>query len=638
MSRIADIDTLISEHLEGLLGDEGRLRLEAWLTEAPAHRRRYLHLVMEHAALTRLAATMAAKPPTLRTRRVLARRRPQPWLVPLALAAGLVLSVAGWWLWPQADARAQPLAAVEQPADALLPVLTAGTGTDGVIGSRLAAGSSLTTDAEGTAMLRWDDGSEVRLDADTRVEIGSTTGLRLLAGRLSATMAAQPAQRPARFATSDAEVIVIGTTLVLAAADGESAVEVGHGRVRVRRLADAAEVAVAAGECVAVAPGLPLRARPLGSPAGTLHRVEPGAAWPVKLVPGDVVELAAGTHPGARRWTATGTTLRPILLRGAGPDATILDATGVATSGEHSGPRAVVQVEGRHVGITGLALRGARNGLNAAGVRLLSGADAVTVSDCRISDCDQGITADGGSGNLLVEDCDIAGNGIEILGRSSGNLKLANRSTTLRGCRIGAARFGVNIELHDGRHRLIANRISGGGDGEIGFELAGATDSRIDLLGNLVVGTPRAHGRNRNRFIFVNRPAGAGGKVQIVVRSCTLVAGESKNQMLDAPGCQVELTACIVVGGSRLATAATTLTGRANCLPTATADSGLSGTLRGDPGFVDQAQGDFHLRPGSLCRGAAPPGLVGPGREPPGTATRSRERDSMVDIGAFQGR
>lgn len=615
-----DIDALISDHLDGCLADDDRRTLEAWLAAEPANRRRFLRLVMDHQALGRVAATMAAQPPTLRTRRIRRPRRPQAWLLPLA--AALVAAIAGWWLWPgAAPADPAPGVVAAAKADHDGPVLVVAGGDDPTAARRLAAGSTVAA-VNGPAILRWADGSEVRLDAGSAAEVTAGVGLLLRCGRLSADIAPQPAGRPARFTTAEAEVIVVGTSLAVSAGAGESAAEVSHGRVRVRRIADGSEVAIGAGECVAVAPGLALRARAIGSPPGSIHRVAPGEAWPdaARIAPGDVVELAPGTHHGAWRFTASGTALRPVTLRGAGIDRTVLDADGVATTGEHAGPRAVLQIEGHDVAIEGLTLSGARNRENAAGIRVFGGSEAITVRACAIRGCDQGLTSDAGSGEMVVADCVITGNGTADRPGTTHNLNLAGRRSEIRGCRIADAGQGVNVKIRGGDCRLVGNRISGGADGEIVLD----GDGRLELLGNLVIGTPRADASNRARFIAMNPPPQPATTTRLVLVGCTLVAGDPRNQVIDAPGVAVELTGCIVTGSDHLAAAGTRLGGWGNCIPAAADAPGLSETRRGEPGFRDPAAGDYGLRSDSPCRGSLPrplgplPDLIPPG--PAGSA------------------
>src|SRR5690606_27092036 len=114
------------------------------------------------------------------------------------------LAIGGGWL------GSKPA----QPSDHR-PLLRSAHGTTALVGSRLAAGEPLLTDADGSATLRWDDGSEVRLVASTEVSIGDDFEVRLVRGRITAVLAPQPSQRPARFITSEAEVLVLGTSLAI---------------------------------------------------------------------------------------------------------------------------------------------------------------------------------------------------------------------------------------------------------------------------------------------------------------------------------------------------------------------------------------------------------------------------------------
>jgi ferric-dicitrate binding protein FerR (iron transport regulator) len=616
MSLPGDIAALIGDHLDGTLTAEGGRRLEAWLAADPANRRHFLRLVMDHQALIGQVAAWPAPAPV------------RSWPLVTALAAALVLALIGWQLWPAPATTTTTTTTAAATMDNQ-PLLMASAAT------RLVAGATVT----GEATLRWDDGSTVRLATGSSVTIGSGLALHLEHGRIAVETAAQPPHRPARFTAPGAEMVVVGTSLAITAADGESVTEVTHGQVRVRRTGDGSEVLVGAGASVAVVPGLALRVRPLGAPVGQVHRIVPGDALPESVAPGDVVEFAAGTHLGAWRWTASGTTLRPITLRGAADATTVIDASATPTTGAHAGPRAAVQLEGRNLVIERLTLTGARNRSNASGIRLTTGAAAVTIRGCRISGCDQGITSDPGTGELLIEDCTITGNGAPERPGRTHNLNLAGVGSTVRGCRISDAPFGLNVKLLNGQHRLVGNRLGGGADGEISLDLSADANGRLDLLGNLVVGTARTGAWNHRRFISVNRPTGGSGRMQVAVIANTLVVNDPRNVLIDAVGCEVELTGCIITGSDRLVSPGTGLGGRDNLLPAAADDCGLAGSRHGDPGFRDPAAGDYRLSGTSPGRGMvlAQP-AVAPDLEPPGIDAPAGMRPSLSDAGAYQAR
>lgn len=628
------IAELISAHLDGELAEDGRQRLEAWLVADPSHRRLFLRLVLEHQATSRCATTLRDQDPAGVHRP--GRWRSHSWLAPAALAAGLIIALAGGLLlWsgrpPPAHAGSpdrQPILALASPAASQL-------------GRRLPSGSTFTVADGEEATLRWEDGSVIRLDSGTQVIIGTGLSLQVTYGRIMAEIVAQIAGQPARFTTPEAEVTVLGTTLTVASAEGESRVEVSHGQVEVRRRSDGAAVVVGAGTFAVVAPGLELRGRAMGTPCGILYHILPGDPLPDQalLVPGDVIEFASGTHRGAWNWTASGTRLRPIVLRGAGTDSTVLDATGHDTSGVRSGPRAVLQVEGNFVTVEGLTLTGARNGLNAAGIRLFGSSGDLTIRACRISGCDQGIMSDSESGSLLIEDSAIVANGSPGRPGRTHNLNLAGGSCLVRGCRIGDAFAGCNLKFQGGVNRLLGNRIVGGADGELGLECMTTAPTRLELLGNLFVGTARGEAWNQSRFLFVSQPVGVSVPPQLVLRGNTFVVGDSRNMLIDAVGCDVELSGCIVTGSQHLVSAGTRLSGHGNWLPPGVAEAGLSGSRHGDPGFRDPATGDFHLRDDAPARGMVRyAGAPEPTLEPPSADGPAQPRPVATDPGAFQGR
>ncbi len=117
----------------------------------------------------------------------------------------------------------------------------------------------------GLAMLRLDDGTEISLAGDTRVEChrqdGQTT-VMLRQGYLSAHVAPQAAGCPLLIHTPGAEMQVLGTQLAVSADNEVSELGVRRGRVVLKRLTDGASVDVVAGQYAVVSQRAVLEARP----------------------------------------------------------------------------------------------------------------------------------------------------------------------------------------------------------------------------------------------------------------------------------------------------------------------------------------------------------------------------------------
>lgn len=143
-------------------------------------------------------------------------------LVPWGLAAALI---------------AATLAVLFRPVEPDLPRL------DGVV---VAAG---TLTLEQDAVLTWRDGTSAMVAAGSVLWIlPAETGkaLRLDAGRLSVTAAAQPAGRPLTVRSPEVLATVVGTRFVLDTAAGTTRLVVDHGTVRLQAAASAVEVSAGA--------------------------------------------------------------------------------------------------------------------------------------------------------------------------------------------------------------------------------------------------------------------------------------------------------------------------------------------------------------------------------------------------------
>lgn len=84
-------------------------------------------------------------------------------------------------------------------------------------------------------------------------------------GTVQAAIRKQQAHRSFIFATSDAEAIVVGTTLRFIAGGHHTRLEVSEGEVRFLRRHDGAEVVVKAGQFAVVAPNVPFVAKPIAT-------------------------------------------------------------------------------------------------------------------------------------------------------------------------------------------------------------------------------------------------------------------------------------------------------------------------------------------------------------------------------------
>ena len=96
-----------------------------------------------------------------------------------------------------------------------------------------------------------------------------------------------------------------------------------------------------------------------------------------KLQPGDTVEIEPGIYREVLKLRANGTEDAPIIIRGAGETRPVFDADGLNVSGRGGIPRGIFQIEGAYYIIEHLEFKNARNGNNAAGIRLLGSTNAI---------------------------------------------------------------------------------------------------------------------------------------------------------------------------------------------------------------------------------------------------------------------
>ena len=297
-----------------------------------------------------------------------------------------------------------------------------------------------------------------------------------------------------------------------------------------------------------------------GAARGETYRVGPGravkslSAVAAKLRAGDVVEIDPGTYREVVRLAADGTAGEPITLRGAGGARTVFDAEGIDTSGVGAIPRGVLQVEGAYYVIEHLELKNARNGMNAAGVRLLHSTDAV-LRDCHIHHCDMGVFGDDRA-TAKIEACDVAFNGTEKFGGGSHNFYMQGNRVVVRGCHIHDALFGQNYKSRAHYNELWYNWIADSAEGEVGIVDSEETDrpnSNALLVGNMILSSRERTG-NAAKFVLFGSESGHAHDGTLYLFRNTFIAGSGRINFItldDAKAAAVVMNN-IFVGSDRI--------------------------------------------------------------------------------------
>jgi hypothetical protein len=327
---------------------------------------------------------------------------------------------------------------------------------------------------------------------------------------------------------------------------------------------------------------------------------------------GDVVAIDAGTYTGdVATWRANGLT-----LRGVGGRAHLV------ANGQSAQGKAIWVIQGNNTTVEAIEFSGAavpdRNG---AGIRQ-EGA-GLTVRDCSFHDNENGILAgDSASSDILVERTEFRANGAGD-GQSHNMYINRVRSFTLRASHTHDARVGHNIKSRALTTVVEGNRITSEDGGNPSYELEFPNGGTVLVLGNVVHQGPRAD----NSTLVSFAAEGATNPQQgLFIAYNSFVDGLGRGTFVrnlsSAPA--VVVNNVFVGGGPILAGPGTP-----------------AGNLELDPGFVDLAGLDLHLRAGAAAIGAARPAGMGGGRSLVPTleyaaGPGSIPRTSGNDVGAFE--
>ncbi len=239
-----ELDALLARYLDGTLDAISTERLTAELErngEARAQLRSMAEQAFAVAERGRCAEARTTSQFTVLPRSEKQTRWLGSWPV-WAAAAMMLLSVGFWW-----KARTRVLMEVTQVNGAVT-----WTDADGTRRGALAVGMALpsgTLDLESetaVAQIRFLDGTLVSLHGRAGATFSDENGkrVRLRQGAFSAEVKPQPKAQPLRVFTPAAEIVVVGTAFSLEARADETSLDVAHGVVTMRRLADGREASV----------------------------------------------------------------------------------------------------------------------------------------------------------------------------------------------------------------------------------------------------------------------------------------------------------------------------------------------------------------------------------------------------------
>lgn len=289
----------------------------------------------------------------------------------------------------------------------------------------------------------------------------------------------------------------------------------------------------------------------------TLYQVGPEreihtlGAVVARLEPGDVVEIDAGTYREAVKIQRDGTPDRPITICGVGATRPIFDADKIDVSGQGTIARAALQIEGAYIRVEHLEFKNARNGENAAGIRLLDSTNAL-IRDCVVTQCDMGIFG-GDRETARIENCEVAFNGTPTFDGYSHNFYMSGNRVVVRGCSIHDSLHGQNFKSRAHFNELWFNLIADSNEGEVGFvDEKGATDrphSNALLVGNTLI-SRADRGGNRAKFLLFGSESGAAHQGTLYLFRNSFIARDARNQFikLDAPDARAEMRNNVFLG------------------------------------------------------------------------------------------
>jgi hypothetical protein len=370
-----------------------------------------------------------------------------------------------------------------------------------------------------------------------------------------------------------------------------------------------------------------------------------------KAKAGDTVLVDLGTYKEAFKMHNKGTANAPVTLMGmsgAKGERPVIDGEGISVSGAGPVPRALIQVEGDYCIVEHMEMKNARNGNNGSGVRFINCTNAI-VRDCKITYCDMGLMG-GDIQTACVQRCEVAYNGTKDFNGYSHNFYMLGNRLIVQECYIHDSLFGQNFKTRGHYTELWYNFIADSEEGELGFPDSADSEkpnSSTLMVGNVVVSKPDRKGNPSKYIAFGGEGKGRPGTLYLF--NNTFIAGSPRINFvhLEEPSEDLVASNNIFFGSAKLPSGK--VKGSNNVMEGDVA--GFSSTLRiKDPLFLNAANRDYHLQPGSpCCNTGAPADMLsyvdGDGKTLKASPSRQlvfpmnsapRPKKTGLDIGAFE--
>lgn len=416
------------------------------------------------------------------------------------------------------------------------------------------------------------------------------------------------------------------------------------------------------------------------------------------LQPGDTVLIHWRSTPYREKWVICrqGTAASPIEVRGvpdAGGELPVIEGDGATTPAAlnfWSEGRGVIKVGGAnsppdtmpaYITVEGLEVRSARPGYtyigddsgthtypsNAAAIYVEKGQN-ITIRNCVLHDCGNGLFASWETSDLLVEGCHIYGNGIE------GSIYEHNNYTEASGITFQYNHFGPlranclgnNLKDRSGGCVIRYNWIESGNrqldlvDSDHASIYNDSEYRKTLVYGNILI---EPDGAGNRQILHYGGDSGSTGRYRkgtLYFYNNTVISTRNGRTTLMRLSTSDEHADCrnniiyVTDPGNELSLLDEdgTLDLRNNWIKPGWANSfsgpadvnDLGGNVEGtSPGFVDEAGRDYHLAAGSGCidSGAALPGAVLPDHDLTRQYVEHQESeprpvDGTLDIGAYE--